>query len=196
MEERPLTRISDKVWKLALASNLYYINLGKERVLIDTGDRKHRRFVLQFLEKLVDFKSITKIIFTHLHYDHIGNFDLFPNATLYASSEEINCLRKDSVATILAEEIAEKFMKEALQNLRSTDDLHINELQIIHTPGHTKGSICIWFPEEKVLFTGDTIFKNGYGRTDLPTSAPNNLHTSILKLLPFAYKHLCPGHDY
>ena len=73
----------------------------------------------------------------------------------------------------------------------------INKLTIISTPGHTRGSISIWYEEEKILFSGDTIFANGsYGRTDLPTSVPEELEKSISKLKEYKYEILCPGHDY
>ncbi len=51
--------------------------------------------------------------------------------------------------------------------------------RVIHTPGHSPGGICIFFPEAKALFTGDTLFANSVGRTDLPGGSPPDLATSI-----------------
>lgn len=67
--------------------------------------------------------------------------------------------------------------------------------QIIETPGHTPGSVCLYWPEEKVLLSGDTLFRMGYGRTDLPGGNMGQLITSLDRLftLPvdtFVY----PGH--
>ena len=68
-------------------------------------------------------------------------------------------------------------------------------LQVLHTPGHTPGSICLYFPEEKVLFSGDTLFHYGYGRTDLPGGNYGQLIDSLehLFMLPDDVK-VYPGH--
>ena len=58
---------------------------------------------------------------------------------------------------------AEPFPIEPLKNPPLMADM-----QLLHTPGHTPGSVCLYWPDEKVLFSGDTLFRMGYGRTDLP----------------------------
>ena len=73
-----------------------------------------------------------------------------------------------------------------------------HKFEIIHTPGHTPGSVCFYFPEEKVLFSGDTLFRMGYGRTDLPGGDMGQLIDSLehLFMLP-ADVRVFPGHgDY
>lgn len=69
------------------------------------------------------------------------------------------------------------------------------QAQVIETPGHTPGSICLYFPKEKALFTGDTLFSNGVGRTDLSYSSEKDLQNSLKKLakLPPETK-IYPGH--
>ncbi|MEK6918150.1 MAG: MBL fold metallo-hydrolase [Nanoarchaeota archaeon] len=67
------------------------------------------------------------------------------------------------------------------------------EFKIIETPGHTRDSICILYKD--ILFSGDTIFENGYvGRTDLPESDETEMEKSLEKLKKINYKILCPGH--
>ena len=74
---------------------------------------------------------------------------------------------------------------------------NIQGLEVINTPGHTKGAVCLWYPEDKILFSGDTMFYNkNIGRLDLPTSVPGEMRNSLIKLLDYNYKILCPGHDY
>jgi hydroxyacylglutathione hydrolase len=91
----------------------------------------------------------------------------------------------------LDREIAQKFTI----HLNPIKDMH--GLKIIETPGHTRGSICIWYEKEKILFSGDTLFHNNLvGRTDLPTSSPADLKKSLDKLQSYKYAILCPGHDY
>lgn len=67
--------------------------------------------------------------------------------------------------------------------------------EIIETPGHTPGSVCLYWPEEKILLSGDTLFRMGYGRTDLPGGDMMQLIESLRHLfaLPADVK-VCPGH--
>ena len=93
---------------------------------------------------------------------------------------------------------AERFETAALTEYRpfaSLTDRIQSELQIIHTPGHTPGSISLYFPEEKVLFSGDTLFQMGYGRTDLPGGNYGQLLDSLEHLfsLPSDVR-VYPGH--
>jgi len=77
-------------------------------------------------------------------------------------------------------------------------DLGKTKLQVLHTPGHTKGSICLYEPNTKSLFTGDTIFSEGVGRTDFPGGSDEELRESIERLIKFQKSNgvvkLYPGH--
>lgn len=67
--------------------------------------------------------------------------------------------------------------------------------QIIHTPGHTPGSVCLYFPEERKLFSGDTLFRCGYGRTDLPGGNYGQLISSLEQLMTLPPEtEVFPGH--
>jgi glyoxylase-like metal-dependent hydrolase (beta-lactamase superfamily II) len=56
-------------------------------------------------------------------------------------------------------------------------------LRVLHTPGHTEGSVCLWSTAEGLLFSGDTLFAGGWGRTDLPGGDPAALVESLVRLL-------------
>jgi hydroxyacylglutathione hydrolase len=186
-----ISQIAENIWKLDADSNIYFLNLNR-KILIDTGRRANKHLIETYLSKVVDFEDIEIVIFTHLHYDHVGNFDLFNKAKFYASKKEIDDFRENRNNVVLDHSIAEIFNVEL-------NELHeeIEGLRIIETPGHTGGSICLWYEKEKILFTGDTIFtKKIIGRTDLPTSKPEKIRESIMKLLDYNYKFICPGHDY
>ena len=81
--------------------------------------------------------------------------------------------------------------------MKDGDEVEIGEtkLKIIETPGHTKDSICIVDEESKSIFTGDTLFKNSIGRTDLPGSDGGEMAKSLKKLMKFPddFK-IYPGH--
>jgi hydroxyacylglutathione hydrolase len=195
-----LKKISDKVWRLKLDSNMYFLDLD-EKIIIDTGCRTKASILTMLLPKVVALDKIQKVIFTHLHYDHIGNADLFPNAEFFASKNEIKDYKENPEFTVLEADIMHKivFLNEKLKPLVNMDGLHI-----INTPGHTRGSICIFYEKEGVLFTGDTYFGGNIetgddlcvGRTDLPTSAPEEMKKSLEKIRKLNAKIICPGHDY
>lgn len=117
------------------------------------------------------------IVNTHGHMDHIkedGRFGL----PVYIHSEDAGCL-KDPVRNLsqlfgfsLTVEVESFTLKEG-------DIIRAGEIsfQVIHTPGHTPGSICLKCGN--ILFTGDTLFFGGYGRTDLPGGSEDTLFKSI-----------------
>jgi len=71
-----------------------------------------------------------------------------------------------------------------------------HEARVIHTPGHSPGSVCLWFSADRVLFTGDTLFRGSVGRTDLPGGDPGSLVRSIReRLFPLGDDvRFFPGH--
>ncbi len=187
---RLLEEVAKDIWKLRAGSNLYLLKL-KEPIIIDTGMRQHNTLLTSFLDKVFPLSKIKTVIFTHLHYDHIGNFDLFPNASFYASEEEIASFKRDPKGTVLDTDIIKKFNAE----LHPVHDF--GELYVVPTPGHTAGSICLWYKPLAVLFSGDTLFGNKkLGRADFPTSSPEQMNMSMMKLINYNFRILCPGHDY
>lgn len=190
MADSDLVKISDTVWKIKADSNLFFVKLS-EPVVIDTGNRIYRQSILENFPKIALFDSIRSVIFTHLHYDHIGNFDLFKNARFYASKKEIQCYKRDPYGTVLSREILRIF------NVRLEVLPMITGLKYIPTPGHTAGSVCILYEKDGILFSGDTVFGEGsFGRLDLPTSKPELMKGSLQTISGTNYKVLCPGHDY
>ncbi|MFH0798323.1 MAG: MBL fold metallo-hydrolase, partial [Candidatus Woesearchaeota archaeon] len=82
-----------------------------------------------------------------------------------------------------------------LKKLKFSPLSGIKDMKVVKTPGHTRGSICLWDKRRKILFSGDTLFHNGIiGRVDLPDSAPDKMQPSLDKLKICHYKLLCPGH--
>lgn len=186
-------KLSEDAWEFSggiqPSSNVYYI--PSLRTIIDTGSSINREDLKQQLEFLRTKPSfIQTVILTHFHSDHIGNIPLFPNATIYASAEEIGSYRLAPFKTTgsnqkLLQGITIRIVPERIGTLR-----------VISTPGHTRGSICIYKEDDKILFTGDTLFRNGaIGNTKLPTSAPHKIQETLQKLLKFPYKELGPGHN-
>jgi hydroxyacylglutathione hydrolase len=154
------------------SSRVYLIKRKKENILIDTGSIFARKELKKNLKKLKLIpEKINKIILTHKHFDHTGNISLFKNAKIY-------CNKID-------------FKKKNIIDIKKLKD---KEFKIIKTPGHTKGSICILYKD--ILFSGDTLFNRGVGRTDLPGGNQSELKKSLQKLSKLKYSILCPGHLY
>ncbi|MFW5991494.1 MAG: MBL fold metallo-hydrolase [Candidatus Nanoarchaeia archaeon] len=184
-----IEEIEDNVIKFSGDSNVYL--LYEEKLLIDCGNRQDKKSLKQAIENYMPLKDIAKVIFTHLHYDHVGNVDLFTNAEVFASKRAIESFEKDPFGAVLNQDIV-KLLKKI--ELKQVEDMH--GLEVIEVPGHTKGSIALWDKSHRVLFTGDTVFERGYGRTDLPTSVPEQMAASLELLRKYQPKTICPGHDY
>ena len=201
-----MIKLASNVWKFSGFSNVYLlISENKGKILIDSGDARDGKELLDALKKIsIDAQDIDIIIFTHLHYDHLGNYRLFKNAELYASAKELKTLRENPYGTVLnkglAEELNEKMRLRKI-SIKDASEIssRIPEIKIINTPGHTSGSICIFYERyeaEKILFSGDTLFNGCHGRTDLPTSVESEIKKSLNRLTKYDYRILCAGHDY
>ena len=194
-----LKKIIKGVWKIEELANAYY--LSEENILIDTGFSLDPLAIKKELSKLVDLSKIKTVIFTHLHFDHIYNYNLFPNTKFYASKESIEDYNKNKEATVLQELVIDRIdfpQKEINLKLIDISMLKLPDyLKVIKTPGHTRSSISILDTKRKILFSRDTFFGDGiYGRTDLPTSVPKELNNSIAKIQNLEWDILCAGHDY
>lgn len=166
-----------------LMTNCYIVSdeISKEGVIIDPGFEMD-----EIINEIGDIK-IKAIILTHGHYDHVTD--------AFALSETINApvmIHKDDEAMM-----AYSTQKRADRILDSGDKLEIGhwKLEIIPTPGHSKGSICIYNEKAGVLFSGDTLFWKDHGRTDLPGSSQNEMENSLKKLFALPpHTKVYPGH--
>lgn len=178
-----------------IITNVYIVISNKEAMIIDPGGEAEK-----IISKLNELNiNLKYIILTHCHSDHIGAVTDVQNikgGKVLISKEdgkEINNPVRNLapfVGTKIKKVQVDEFLSEGDKIL--LDDI---EFEIIETPGHTKGGICIYSKKERVLFSGDTIFKGTYGRTDLPSSSYIDMQNSISKLmkLPDDIK-VFPGH--
>ncbi len=176
--------------------NTYFID-GPTRVLIDPGHSRLFNHVEKGLEQLsLTINDIDLIICTHAHPDHIEAVQLFKDIpsrfTLHEDEWQWAATIGKQMSAAFGIDmdalLPDFFLKEG--NL-SIDEL---ELNIFHTPGHSPGSITLYWPSQKALFTGDLIFKEGLGRTDLPGGDGSKLKESIKRLADLDVEYLLPGH--
>jgi glyoxylase-like metal-dependent hydrolase (beta-lactamase superfamily II) len=169
---------------------------GPVPTLIDPG---HSHLFSNVVEGMArDGKSadnIKIIICTHGHPDHIEAIDHFDGNVLKAISNE--------EFAFLNEEGKELFLMTGCQPPKKPFQLFLKKggvtlgdktFQIIPTPGHSPGSICLYWEKEKLLISGDTVFYMGVGRTDLPGGNMETLGRSIQQLSKLSVDYLIPGH--
>jgi glyoxylase-like metal-dependent hydrolase (beta-lactamase superfamily II) len=176
--------------------NAYFID-GPSRILIDPGHRALFEHVQRGLEKMgLGIADIDVIICTHAHPDHLEAVPLFKNTptlfTLHEAEWQWAATIGKQMSAALGIDIddfrPDFFLREG------TLELNGLELDIIHTPGHSPGSITLYWPLQKALFTGDLVFKAGVGRTDLPGGDGALIKESIQKLASLDVEWLLAGH--
>ena len=173
-----------------IGTNCYLLEDEKAHVaaVIDPGDEAGR--ILQVIKD--DGVDVKYILLTHGHYDHTTAVpelhQALPQAEIYIHKADAN--GAGSRLFPLAGQIPDlKFYDEG-------DALALGDMtiQVLHTPGHSKGSVTLKVGD--VLFCGDTLFAGSCGRTDLAGGSYDEIMASLKKLgeLPGDY-HVCPGHD-
>ncbi|MGC9325202.1 MAG: MBL fold metallo-hydrolase [Desulfomonilia bacterium] len=168
--------------------NAYLIDDGK-KILIDPGHKHLFGHVVSGLDTLkIDLKDIDLVVITHGHPDHMEAITAFRNSTQFTMSEIDFQYIKELAGSFYKIPEPDFFLKPG--------DLTVGSLQfqVISTPGHTPGSICLYWPEHEVLFTGDVVFDQGIGRTDLPGGSSSELKESILKIQKLPVQYLLTGH--
>jgi len=139
--------------------------------------------------------QIETIVLTHGHFDHMANLAALAdlcNAKVCIGEGDLAFLTDDFLS--LATNFGGHAPGIAAEPLKDGD--RIGEFVIIHTPGHTRGGICLYREEDGALITGDTLFPHGsFGRTDLPTGSHTDLVASINRLAALRIDSLWCGHD-
>ena len=181
-----------------VATNCYLIinKETKDALLIDPADNALR--ISNVIEENVC--TLKAILLTHGHFDHIMALNELKkryNVPVYAHEEEEDVLKQSSLN--MSGMIGQIYTTQADIYVKDGEHLKLAGLDIIvlHTPGHTKGGVCYYLPEEKVLMSGDTLFHCSIGRTDFPTGSMSQLVRSVkeqLFVLPDDVQ-VYPGHD-
>lgn len=172
---------------------------GEPALIIDPGYNQNGA-LNRYLQKHHGGK-ILAVALTHGHFDHFAGMSemegllSFPT---FLSEEDYPCLgdAKKNASFYLAEPF---LLKKDINPyfVEDEDEIKIGPylFKVLHTPFHTKGSCCFYFEERGILFTGDTLFRLGVGRDDLPHAEPRSKESSLEKIFALPPKtKIYPGH--
>lgn len=180
-----LKRLKISTW-IGDETNCYIVfdQESKETIVVDpAGD----------VDKIIDMINILKgnlkyIFLTHCHGDHIAGVKELKEkkgGKVLIHREDCDGLNDKEINLTEFMDGLPEIQIDADSRLDDKDIIHLGNLEfnVIHTPGHTKGGCSLYLPSEKLLFSGDTLFRGTWGRTDLPTSDFNQIMDSIINKL-------------
>lgn len=175
-------------------ANVYCVD---GELLVDAGSGMFLDETLEQMERYnIDRKNVKKILLTHEHFDHMG-----------AAKD----MKKKLGAKLLVHEGAKldgeanlaEFFEEDInppevdRRIREGDRIKTAtyDFEVLHTPGHSPGSICLWDEERKVLISGDLLFIDGFGRSDIPGGDEEKRNESLKRVKKLDdIEILLPGH--
>ena len=158
----------------------------REAMVIDPGDDIEDVLAIVRRHKL----QVKQIVITHAHIDHVGGA-----MKLRALTGAPILLNQNDYALLKMLDVQASWLGMATPGTVEIDSSLDDDLSlrtgslaasVLHTPGHTEGSVCLYFPAEKMLIAGDTLFARSIGRTDLPGGSfekiLKSLHSRVLTL--------------
>lgn len=183
------------------SENTYILENKNSLIIIDPGS--NGQDILSSIARID--KPIAAILLTHTHYDHIISLDLVRAhcdwPSVYVSPKEASWLftPKDNLSGLIRHaDIPDVITKPAEELFISGKNYHVDDFNftVLETPGHSIGGVSFVFDEEEIVITGDALFFESVGRSDLPTGDYDQLSKSIkekLFTLPNHYQ-VFPGH--
>jgi len=174
--------------------NSFFID-GPVKILLDPG---HHHLFGHIRDKLEDLslrpEDIDLVMLTHGHPDHIEAIQHFAETSASVAIHALEWHFIKDLAPHYGDSIGAGSFEPGVFLQDGDLDVGDYHFEVIHTPGHSPGSVCLYWPERKVLFTGDVVFNQGVGRTDLPGGDGEQLKESIRNLSRLDVEYLLPGH--
>ena len=187
------SKVTDKIIMIHLSdtdSNIYIVG----QTVIDTGTGLNFVRLMDVLRRIkVNMEDIKQIVNTHAHFDHVGGNGFFDKAGILIHEKDAEILEKGDKEKSVADFFGGNFHPMRVEKKLKEGDI-VEGFKVIHTPGHTEGSICLFDEKTGVLISGDTVFQDGVGRTDLPGGSEEAMMASFEKLQGLKIKTILPGH--
>lgn len=172
-------------------SNTYIIG----DVIVDPGSGENLDYLKDEIRAAgLEMTDINKIVNTHCHFDHMGADKALQDEfgyEIYMHPLDLQSVTDKDVDATVASSFGMTVPNLDIKELNEGD--MVGDFEVIHTPGHTRGGICLF--DGKSLISGDTVFSGGnFGRTDLPTGNREQMRESILKIADLDAVQLFSGH--
>lgn len=167
-------------------ANSYLVKSNNKAILIDPGT------VSEKLKQELKDVQLEAVLLTHAHFDHIMGLN-YLNVPIYLTKEEMVVLKTPEYNYSSMYGLSLDLANKNIRNIEEYTTFDNVKVTTYNTPGHTGGSCCIKI--ENHLFTGDTLFVNTIGRTDLATSSTKEIYKSLEVFKKFSSDTIIyPGH--
>lgn len=183
--------IKSKFLRNLFDQNTYVLTSGDEAVIIDAGAE------VSDIEKVVSGKKVLAVLITHIHFDHVWNLESYiqkfnPDIYILKGQENRFSNERLNASFMIRKEISIDISNAKIKYY--SDNLKIGkfDIKVIKTPGHTEDGVSILI--DKKLFSGDTLFDGGIGRTDLDDSSDEKMLNSLKTLKFLDFDVVYPGH--
>ena len=183
--------IKSKFMRNLFDQNTYVLINKNEAVIVDASAE------LEDVKEVLGKRKVLAILITHAHFDHTWHLEKYVNEcdcdVYVCEGEEKRFIDERLNASFIVRQkiyqnVDKKFVKYYAEKLK----IGSFDFDVIFTPGHTSDGVCILW--NKNLFTGDTVFSDGIGRTDLEDSSAFEMKNSITKILDIDFEMAFPGH--
>jgi len=179
-------------------SNIFLVT-GEDPFVVDTGTGSNHVKILAKLRSLSKGKQPNRIILTHRHYDHVGGAARLSkelDAEVYIHELDANVVETADLRGTAAHFYTSKMEPVKTNHLKGGEVFETGDhrFEVVHTPGHTAGGICLFDRGSGDLICGDTVFVGGVGRWDLESGNHKELVASVKNLISLSPKAIYPGH--
>jgi len=200
--EKLIDEVEDNIfiiYGLKPSSHVYLIKGVNKNVLIDTGTKGNFSRVVEALASIgLKITEISLVICTHEHYDHIGGISYFYNYSILAADRfaatKIELQDEYVIHAVYHGEEVEKTKITIWLEDKVMFDFGNYKLKVLHTPGHTSGSICLYEPYKYFLFSGDTVFASGVISKISDSGSYGDYINSLERLSTYRIEKIFPGH--